>query len=182
MKKIVLIALAFLIIALAGCSQPGNIDNNSNNSNKGGTVDLSKIVEKGDKIKVEYRGTLSDGTEFDSSAKFGSPLEFEAGAGRMIKGFDAAVIGMRLNDEKTITLKPEEAYGLRDEQKVVEIPKEKIGDFNKLKIGMTVSSSQAGNGTVAEIKKDSAIIDFNPPMAGKTLTFWIKIVSIEKKK
>ncbi|MDD5148493.1 MAG: peptidylprolyl isomerase [Candidatus ainarchaeum sp.] len=185
MKKIFLICLVVLIVVLAGCTQPGSQNNSGSQNNQnnagGGTVDLAKIVEKGDKIEVEYKGTLEDGREFDSSAKFGRPLGFEAGACRMIKGFDAAVLGMRLNDEKTITLKPADAYGQRDESKVIEVPKENIADFNRLKVGMTLSSPEAGDGTVAEIKSDSVIIDFNPPMAGKTLTFWIKIVSIEKK-
>jgi FKBP-type peptidyl-prolyl cis-trans isomerase 2 len=186
-KKIIAIAFAMLILVLSGCTQQGNPNNNGNlnnqgNGNGGGTVDLSKIVETGDKIKVEYKGTFENDEEFDSSAKFGEPLGFTAGKGEMIKGFDNAVIGMRLNDEKTITIKPENAYGLRDESKIIEIQKDKISDFNSLKIGMTVQSPQAGNGTIIQIKSNSAIIDFNPPMAGKTLVFWIKIASIEKAK
>lgn len=179
MKKTILIASAIIILALAlaGCAQQASQGNND-----GGTVDLSKIVETGDKVKVEYKGTFENGEEFDSSAKFGEPLEFTAGKGEMIKGFDNAVIGMRLNDEKTITLKPEEAYGSRDESKVIEIPKSSIADSNNLKVGMTLQSSQAGIGTIIQIKSDSVIIDFNHPMAGKTLIFWIKIVSIEKAK
>ena len=66
-------------------------------------------VKKGDKIKVEYIGKLDDGTVFDSS-KGRDPLEFEAGSGHVIKGFDAAVIGMEKGEEKEINLKPEEAY------------------------------------------------------------------------
>ena len=185
MKKILVIFAIALVIALAGCAQQANPakDNNQDNGNNGGgTVDLSKIVESGDTIKVEYKGTLTDGTEFDSSEKFGEPLAFEAGAGQMIKGFDAAVIGMRLNDEKTITLQPEEAYGPRDNGKIIEVSRENMADFNSLKVGMTVSSPEAGNGTIIELKKDSAKIDFNHPMAGKTLIFWIKVVEITKKK
>ncbi|MDD5163871.1 MAG: peptidylprolyl isomerase [Candidatus ainarchaeum sp.] len=179
MKKIfpVLLAIIILGLALAGCAQQASQDNNG-----GGTVDLSKIVETGDKIKVEYKGTFENGEEFDSSAKFGEPLEFTAGKGEMIKGFDSAVIGMRLNDEKTITLKPEDAYGARDESKIIEIPKSSIADSNNLKVGMTLQSPQAGIGTIIQIKTDSVIIDFNHPMAGKTLVFWIKVVEITKAK
>ena len=57
-------------------------------------------VKKGDKIKVEYTGTLEDGTVFDSSEKQGQPLEFEAGSGQLIKGFDDCVIGMEKGRRK----------------------------------------------------------------------------------
>jgi len=68
------------------------------------------VVEVGDKVKVHYKGTLDDGSEFDSS--YGkSPLEFEAGAGQMIKGFDQAVIGMAKDEEKDIRIEPADAYG-----------------------------------------------------------------------
>lgn len=174
----IFLILAILIIA-SGCVQ--NQPNSGNNSGDGNLVDNSKIVAKGDTIKVEYKGTLENGEEFDSTAKQGgNPLEFEAGAGQMIKGFDSAVIGMRLNQEKTITLKPEEAYGLVDEKRIIEIKKENIADFDSLKVGMAVSSPEAGTGIVTQIKGDTAIIDFNHPLAGKTLIFWIKIVGIEK--
>ena len=68
------------------------------------------IVKKGDKVQVHYTGTFEDGTEFDSS-KGKDPLEFTAGAGQMIKGFDDAVIGMEVGEEKEIKIPPEEAYG-----------------------------------------------------------------------
>lgn len=67
-------------------------------------------VKPGDKVKVHYTGTLEDGTVFDSSENK-EPLEFTAGAGQMIKGFDQAILGMELNEEKTIKIPPEEAYG-----------------------------------------------------------------------
>ena len=67
-------------------------------------------VKQGDKVKVHYTGTLEDGTEFDSS-EGKDPLEFTAGAGQMIKGFDEAVIGMEVNEEKEIKIPPEQAYG-----------------------------------------------------------------------
>ena len=173
MKKIfpaILFIAIVSIIFLGGCVQ----DNPNPN-------DLSKTVEVGDTIKVEYRGTLADGSVFDSSARIGKPLEFAAGKGQMIKGFDNAVLGMDLNEEKNISIKPEEAYGNPDPSLILQVSKEKIADFNKLTVGMTVSSPQAGNGVVKSIDANFATIDFNPSLAGKTLNFWIKVVSIVKK-
>ncbi|MFA4855360.1 MAG: peptidylprolyl isomerase [archaeon] len=177
MKKLFFsaLAIALSLVLLSGCIQPSS----GNETENGGNQMNTEKVEAGDNIAVEYRGTLADGTQFDASEGRG-PLEFKAGAGQMIKGFDAAVIGMALNEEKTITLQPGEAYGEASQAKIVEIPKENIADANQLKVGMSVTGSQGVNGIVKTIKANSIIIDFNPPLAGKTLTFWIKVVKIEK--
>ena len=173
MKKIfwagIVIALVSVIF-LGGCVQ----DNPNPN-------DLSKTVEVGDTVKVEYKGTLADGSVFDSSARIGKPLEFAAGKGQMIKGFDNAVLGMDLNSEKNITIKPEEAYGKPVPSLILQVSKDTIADFNKLEIGMGVNSPQMGRGIVKNIDANFATIDFNPLLAGKTLNFWIKVVSIVKK-
>jgi len=68
------------------------------------------VVEKGDTVSVHYTGTLDDGTMFDSS-EGREPLTFTAGAGQMIKGFDDAVLGMELDEEKDIRIEPKDAYG-----------------------------------------------------------------------
>jgi len=72
--------------------------------------DYKGIAEKNDTVKVDYVGSLMDGNVFDSS-EGKQPLEFVVGAGQMIKGFDKAVLGMKVGDEKTVTIPPEEAYG-----------------------------------------------------------------------
>jgi len=173
-REFFLIFLISVLIFLSGCAQP----NGGENGNGGGSVGVEK-VEAGDKIAVEYRGSFQDGTVFDSS-EGREPLEFVAGAGQMIKGFDNAVIGMALNEEKTVTLQPSEAYGEKDSSKVVEIPKSQINDADSLEVGMSVTSSQGVNGVVKEIKQDTIVIDFNHQLAGKVLVFWIKVVKIEK--
>ena len=78
---------------------------------------MKDTVQTSDTIQVNYKGTLNDGTEFDSSLKPGrTPLEFKVGAGQMIKGFDAAVVGMKLGEEKTVILQPADAYGEKNTQ------------------------------------------------------------------
>ena len=79
-------------------------------------------VKKGDKIKVIYTGYLEDGSIFDSN-EGKDALLFEVGAGQVIKGFDDAVVGMKVGGKKSITIKPEEAYGERHEEMVLKIPK-----------------------------------------------------------
>ena len=171
--KQILFVFVLASLLLVGCVQPQSNGN-------GGDISM-ELIEAGDTVKVEYRGELENGEVFDASERHGQPLEFVAGAGQMIAGFDEAVVGMRLNEEKTVTIPPEKAYGFRSEQRVAEIPKENFGDsWDSLKEGMPVSSPESGNGIIVEKKENSAKVDFNHQLAGKTLVFWIKVVSVEK--
>tara|TARA_Y100000310_G_scaffold206563_1_gene206971 strand:- start:1807 stop:2235 length:429 start_codon:yes stop_codon:yes gene_type:complete len=139
-------------------------------------------IKKGDKIKVEYTGTLEDGKEFDSSAKHGKPLEFEVGAGQMIKGFDEAVVGMKLNEEKDITLKPEDAYGEAKDEMIKPVPREQFPKEKEPEEGMVLvlQTPQGGQFPVKVVKvTDKEVsLDMNHPLAGKTLKFKVKIVGI----
>ncbi len=140
-------------------------------------------VKKGDKIKVEYEGKLEDGTVFDSSSKHGHPLEFEVGSGQLIPGFDNAVLGMDMGDEKEITLNPTEAYGEFNESLIRKFPKEQIPSEQELEVGMTLGV-QLPNGAklpakVTEVSDSEVTIDLNHALAGKTLIFSIKVVELE---
>lgn len=77
------------------------------------------VVKAGDNVEVQYKGTLEDGTEFDSGT-----LEFVAGSGQMIAGFDEAVVGMAVGEEKTATLPPEKAYGPVNPDQRISLPQE----------------------------------------------------------
>jgi len=79
------------------------------------------VVENWDSIEVNYRGTFPDWTQFDSSYDRWQTLPFTVGAGQMIPGFDKAVVWMKVGEKKSVTLKPEEAYGERDPNKKQEI-------------------------------------------------------------
>lgn len=132
-------------------------------------------VEKGDMVAVDYTGSLENGTIFDSSIGR-APLEFQAGAGDMIKGFDDAVIGMKVNETKTVTIKPEDAYGSYDLNAVIEVTLASVPEWTKA--GDTLYA--AGRPVkVLEIRNQTALIDTNHPLAGKTLIFEIKVVKIQ---
>ena len=92
---------------LGACNGNGDDENEYN-----GSLDAAAgVVEVGDTVFVEYTGRLSDGEVFDSSVDRGIPLDFVAGAGMMIEGFDAAVLGMALGEEKTVEIPADQAYG-----------------------------------------------------------------------
>ena len=138
-------------------------------------------IKKGDNVKVEYTGTLQDGSVFDSSEKHGKPLEFEVGAGNMISGFDNAVVGMSEGEEKEFTLEPKDAYGDVNPQLNMKIPREKI-PAEEVKPGMVVmvglKTGQQVPAKVTEVDEKEVTLDLNHPLAGKKLTFKIKIVGV----
>lgn len=153
--------LVLLVALVAGCVGSGD----------------AMAVKKGDHVFVNYTGTLEDGTVFDSS-EGRQPLNFTAGTGQMIKGFDAAVIGMKVGEEKTVTIKPEDAYGAYDPRNVVAVPRKNV-PLN-VKAGDTLNAGGQPV-KVIEVQSDTVFIDVNHFLAGKTLIFRIKVVGIERK-
>lgn len=140
-----------------------------------------KEVKAGDVVKVHYTGKLANGEKFDSS-EGREPLQFTVGAGQMIKGFDAALPGMKIGDKKTINLSPDEGYGEKSEEAMIKFPKEQIPAEMKLEVGMSLQlSNQEGQPfpvTVAEILDDAVVLDANHFLAGKELVFDIELVEI----
>jgi len=142
---------------------------------------MKDVVQAGDTIKVDYTGTFEDGNKFDSSLDRGEPLEFVVGAGQMIKGFDAAVVGMNLNEEKNISLAPKDAYGEKDESRIQQVPKQNLLDADIVpEAGMTLFAN-GQEVLITAVDENTVTIDFNSKMAGKTLNFWLKVVGITKK-
>jgi peptidylprolyl isomerase len=136
-------------------------------------------VKQGDFVQVHYTGALENGEVFDSSDGRG-PLEFQAGGGGIIPGFNDAVMGMAVNEEKKVVLPPDEAYGeLRDDLKR-EFPIDMLGG-EKVEVGQPLRfSSPHGpvSGKVLEVAPDKFLVDFNHPLAGKTLVFTITVAGI----
>ncbi len=138
-------------------------------------------VKVGDTIKVHYAGRLTDGTPFDSS-EGREPLEFQVGAGMMIKGFDEAVVDMELGEKKTVNIVAENAYGASNPDMILEFPKTDFPPEMKPEVGMQLYlSDQNGNNhpvVIIELKEETVILDANHQLAGKDLVFDIEIVSV----
>ncbi len=141
-------------------------------------------LKDGDKVKVEYTGKLEDGTVFDSSEKHGKALEFTIGNHEVVKGFEEAVKSMKEGEEKDIEVKPEEGYGnYREEfKKTVSLDEFPSGMDVKegMVIGLKLPDGNQIPAVVAEVHDGTAVIDFNHPLAGKTLRFHIKLVEINQ--
>ena len=105
------------------------------------------------------------------------PLTFTVGAGQMIKGFDEGVVGMRVGEEKTLKIPPEEAYGECIEDLLRELPIEAV-NFDP-EVGMQLATETGLKGIVTEVGEKNFVVDFNHELAGKTLIFEVKVVSME---
>jgi len=142
------------------------------------------VIEKGNKVKMEYEGSLDNGQVFDSSEKHGQLFEFTIGEGKVIPRFESAIIGMEKGQEKTIKIESKDAYGEVKPELMRKVPKEQLPEEarDKVKPGM-VLGMQTPQGQIpariAEVGEEDITLDLNHPLAGHNLNFKIKIVDVE---
>ena len=140
---------------------------------------MAETVSNGKVISLEYTVTLEDGQPVDTNVGQDA-LTYTQGANQIIRGVEAAVEGMEVGQTKQVVVSPTEGYGDRDPNAVHEVPKTKVPQ--EAKIGTMLHGKDA-NGreirpTVSAINADTVILDFNHPLAGKTLHFDLKVVNI----
>jgi FKBP-type peptidyl-prolyl cis-trans isomerase 2 len=138
-------------------------------------------AKRGDTVHVHYRGTLDDGTEFDSSAG-SDPIVFTIGAGEVISGFESAIEGMATGEKKKETIAACNAYGERHDELVFtvgrdQMPEEEVEVGDMLRVGFPDGSS--ANVQIAAMDNATVTLDANHPLAGKDLTFELELVGIE---
>ena len=138
-------------------------------------------IENGKKVKFDYTFTV-DGQVIESSTGK-APLEYTQGDGKLIPGLTSQLEGLHVGDQKKVTVKPEDAYGQINPKAFQEMPKSSVpADFTP-EMGMVVQlkgpNGEVVPAVISEIKDQSIVLDFNHPLAGKTLQFDVKIVSIE---
>jgi len=152
----------------------------------GGGCHSAPVIEgpnAGKRCKTHYRGTLNDGTVFDSSYERGEPLEFVCGMGMMIRGYDEAVANMEVGQSVDIHLTPDQAYGYPNPLAIFPVQMSQLPGSEELEVGQKVILYTAsGQPTpVKVVAKDDTTITFdaNHEMAGKELNFHIELVSVE---
>lgn len=146
-----------------------------------GNVVLGQTVKAGDTVVVNYTGTFTNGTVFDSTSLHGRPFNFTVGAGQVIPGFDQGVLGMVVGQTKTIIIPSNEAYGPVNPALIISAPLSAFAG-QKVKVGESFSENVSGHvvyGVVTSVNATNATLDFNPPLAGKTLIFKITVLSIK---
>ena len=133
--------------------------------------------------KTHYRGTLNDGTVFDSSYERGEPLEFICGVGMMIRGYDEAVANMEVGQSIDIHLTPDQAYGYSDPYGILTVEISQLPGCEGLSVGEHAMLYSA-NGQPVQVRvtaRDESTITFdaNHEMADKELNFHIELISVE---
>ncbi len=137
-------------------------------------------IAQGDTVRIHYTGKLEDGTQFDSS-EGRDPLQFTAGSSELIPGVSQAVIGMETGEKKTVTIPPDEGYGPRQEGLVITVKREQIPA--EATVGAVLGMQAEGQtyqALLVELGDDSAKLDGNHPLAGKTLIFDLEVVSVDE--
>jgi peptidylprolyl isomerase len=162
----VLLGILLLGAVLAGCS-------GSNSEAQ---------AKDGDTVKVQYTGTLEDGSIFDTSVG-GEPLEFTLGQGQLIPGFEKAVIGMKVGESKTVNIPVDDAYGPYRDDLVAVVGRENLPEGMNPVVGQQLQITQADGSaivvTVIKVSETTITIDANHPLVGKNLIFEITLVEIE---
>ncbi|TCD13113.1 FKBP-type peptidyl-prolyl cis-trans isomerase [Oricola cellulosilytica] len=138
-------------------------------------------AQHGDTVHIHYTGKLSDGTVFDTS-EGREPLKFELGAGQVIPGLDKAMRGMEVGATKTVTIEVDEAYGPHHEEGVHVVERSSLPPEVETQPGTQLQASSPDgnviNLTVVAADDKTVTMDANHPLAGKDLTFDIKLVAV----
>ena len=139
------------------------------------------MVQAGQTVNVHYVGTLDDGTQFDSSYDRGQPLQVEAGVGKVIPGFDNALLSMEVGEVREVNIPTAEAYGERNPAAVETVARAAFPPDMQLTEGQQVQG-QGPMGpilaTVMTLSEESVTLDMNHPLAGQNLNFKIEVVSV----
>lgn len=141
----------------------------------------NRKVKEGDKVKVQYKGTLEDGTVFDS-ADDSNPFEFTIGEKMVLPTFERVVMGLEVGSETQVSIPSEEAYGEPNPEMISLLERSQMPDGVEPEVGMTLQAN-ADEKTVIHvvvtaINDDTITVDANHPLVGKELTFDIKLVEI----
>ena len=138
-------------------------------------------VKEGDTISILYTGRLEDGTVFDST-EGKNPLEFTVGEGEVVPGLEKGVIGMAPGESKAIAIPAEDGYGPHLKERVCELDKKRVPDNFHPEVGQQLQMYRADGlpimGTVVAISGTSFTMDYNHPLAGRTLVFETKLLAI----
>ena len=142
---------------------------------------MSDEINMHSQVLMHYSISLTNGSDIESSFDE-DPVEITMGQGDITEGMELALYGLKEGDEQTLTLTPDQGFGIRDESNIHDMP---ISDFPKElppKIGLSYSfespDGQEIPGTVSALKEDAAVVDFNHPLAGQNIVFTVRIVSV----
>lgn len=135
-------------------------------------------------VVVSLAYTLTVDGEVVETVTADEPLDYLHGAENIVPGLEAALTGKTVGDSFTITLQPEDAYGEYDEDDKETFPKDELPGADKLEEGMVILLEDEDGlefeAVISEIREDEVVLDFNPPLAGKTITYQVEVVALRE--
>ena len=137
-------------------------------------------IKEGSRVKLEYTLTDDAGKVLDSN-KGAEPFAYTHGSRQIVPGLESSLAGLRAGDTKKVTVKPEDGYGKVDPKAEIEVGRERVPA--DVKVGSELTGRAANGETravrVKEVKDKSVVLDLNHPLAGKTLVFDVRILSVD---
>ncbi|MYL16124.1 peptidylprolyl isomerase [Halorubrum terrestre] len=153
-------------------------------------------ITTGDSVTLEYTGKLDDGTVFDTSKESVAedaglaeaqpdreytPLTVEVGGGQVIEGMEEGLIGLEAGETDTLTIPPEKAYGQPSDENVEEFETDELREMLGGQLpeeGAYLEAQDGSQGEIIHVDEDVVRADFNPPLAGETLTFDVEVIEV----
>ena len=143
-----------------------------------GAQEEASVIGEGTTVGFEYTLSLSDGTVVESNVG-GEAFSYTQGGGQILPALEAALSGLAVDDTRQVTLEPADAYGDVNPEAFQEIPIAQIPEEARAVGTILGAEGYDGPIRVHEVREDVVVLDFNNPLAGKTLTFDIRIVSVD---
>jgi len=139
-------------------------------------------INVGSEVEMHFSLSLKDGTVADGSLD-DEPLKFTMGDGTLIEGLEMVLYGLKSGDKQTLEIEPRDAFGFPDEENIHEMPREEFAKEFEIKEGVIISfSTPSGDeipGTIIEIGDEKVKVDFNHPLAGHTIQFFVEILDVK---
>ncbi|NRP09309.1 MULTISPECIES: peptidylprolyl isomerase [unclassified Marinobacterium] len=137
-------------------------------------------IEQGRKVTMHFAIKLTDGQIVDSNFE-GAPVEFEVGDGNIPEGFEAALTGLKVGDHLDLTIDPERGFGQHNPSNIQTMKRSDFKDM-ELEPGLVISFQEPGGelpGVIVEFDDERVEVDFNHPLAGKTILFEVQVLNIQ---
>jgi len=142
---------------------------------------MADEIQPGSRVKIHFTLSLEDGTEALSTLEE-EPLECVLGDGTLREGMEMALYGLRAGEEQLITLSPEQGWGSRDPELIHNLPRSDFPQEMSLQPGLTIAfDSRDGEemaGTILSLDAQQVEVDFNHPLAGRNVLFWVKVLEV----
>lgn len=139
-------------------------------------------VDEGTRVFLNFALSLEDGSEIDSNFS-GDPVDFVVGDGSLLPGFERKLFGMAAGERQIFSIDPEDAFGMPNDSNVQQVPREHFDEDSAPEIGLLFYFADAGGGEVPglviSVDDDNVTVDFNHPLAGRTILFDVLVHRVE---